>query len=94
MPHFVLTCLDKPGALENRMATREAHLAYVAKHKDKVKLGGPLLDGEGNMNGSLIILEVEDRAAAEAFTRDDPYTTAGVFGSVDIRGVRLALGQP
>ena len=29
MPLFVLTCIDKPDALQVRMGAREAHLAYV-----------------------------------------------------------------
>ena len=91
MPLFVLTCLDKPGALDVRMGARDAHLAWA---KDKpIRLGGPFLDAQGNMAGSLIILEVPDMAAAEAFRDGDPYGKAGLFQSVDIRPFRVTLGQ-
>lgn len=92
MAHYVLTCLDHPGALERRLATREAHLAYIADNADIVKLGGPLLDAHGQPNGSLIILEVEDVQAAEAFAHKDPYRKANVFERVDIRPLRVTVG--
>ena len=91
MPLFVLSCIDKPDALQLRMATREAHLAWA---KDKpIRLGGPFLDAQGNMAGSLLILDVEDLAAAQAFSAADPYTKAGLWRSVDIRPFRATIGQ-
>lgn len=92
MPLFVLTCIDKPNALELRLKTREAHLAYV-RNPAVVKLGGPFLDEAGEMAGSLLIIEAEDLAAAKAFGAGDPFFIAGVFQSVDVRPFRLTLGQ-
>lgn len=91
MPLFVLTCTDKPDALDLRMQTREAHLAYV-RGSNTVKIGGPLLNEAGDMAGSLLIIEADDMAAARAFSAADPYTSAGVFESVEIRPFKLTLG--
>jgi len=93
MPQFVLICIDKPDALEVRMAAREAHLAYIRERIGQVKLGGPFLNEKGDMAGSMLILEVGDRAEAEAFNRDDPYTKAGLFERVEIRPFRATIGQ-
>lgn len=93
MPLFVLSCLDKPDSLALRMATREAHLAYVRPQLAVLKLGGPLLDEAGDMTGSLMIVEVADRAAAEAFSANDPYTRAGLWQRVEITPFRVTLGQ-
>ena len=93
MALFVLRCLDKPGALELRMATREAHLAYLQPQGDAVKLAGPLLGADGSPVGSLLIIDVEDLAAAQAFSAADPYTKAGLWGDVEIAAFRLTLGQ-
>lgn len=92
MPLFVLTCLDKPGALQARMNARESHLAYV-RETGVMKLAGPLLDEAGDMAGSLMIIEVEDLAKAKAFSAEDPYRKAGVFESVDIRPFRVTVGE-
>ncbi|MBL8555040.1 MAG: YciI family protein [Phenylobacterium sp.] len=94
MPTFVLYCVDKPNALDLRLANREAHLAYVRSKADVVKLGGPMTDDAGDMAGSLLILDVADRAAAEAFTAADPYSLAGLFERVEIRPIRITLGKP
>lgn len=93
MPLYALMCLDKPNALDVRLGAREAHLAYVRERLDQVKLAGPLLDDAGGMAGSLLILDVADRAAAEAFNAADPYTLAGLWGSVDIRAFKASIGQ-
>jgi uncharacterized protein YciI len=92
MPLFVLICIDKPGALGLRMATREAHFAYAGAHRGAVRLGGPFLDEGGEMAGSLIILEAADLAAARAFSAADPYTLAGLFQSVEIRPWKATFG--
>lgn len=91
MPLFVLTCIDKPGALEVRLATREAHIAF-ARESGALKLGGPFLDAAGEMAGSMLIIEAEDLAAAKAFSEADPYRKAGLFQSVDIRPFRITIG--
>ena len=93
MPLFALICFDKPGSLDLRMATREAHLAYVGQHRAMLKVAGPLLDEAEGMAGSMFILEAPDRAAVEAFTAADPYSQAGLFGQVEIRGYRASGGS-
>ena len=45
------------------------------------------------MCGSLVILEAEDLAAAEAFAAGDPYAVAGLFERVEIRGFRPLFGM-
>lgn len=94
MPLFTLTCLDKEGALDLRMATRPDHLAYVGSFGAAVKLAGPVLDGpEGNPKGSFFILDMPDEAAANAFANGDPYLTAGVFGHRTIHAFRHVIGN-
>jgi hypothetical protein len=76
------------------MATREAHFAYARSFPaGAIRLGGPFLDEKGDMAGSLIIIDVADLAAAQAFNRDDPYQTAGLFERVEIRPWRATFGE-
>lgn len=88
---FILIAHDKPGALEIRKANREAHLAYL-KETDVGTFGGPMLDAEGNMCGSMLVLDVPDMAAAEAWAANDPYAKAGLFASVEIKGFKQVVG--
>ena len=80
---FAVYALDKENSLEIRMETRERHLAYLMN--SPLVFAGPLLDEEGNMCGSLIVLEMEDVSQVEEFTENDPYAIAGLFESVEIR---------
>lgn len=93
MPLFVLFCVDKPGSLALRMATREAHLVYMRDKAGMVKLGGPMLDDDGAMAGSLLIVEAPDRAAALELNAQDPYTLAGLWERVDVKAFKATLGQ-
>jgi uncharacterized protein YciI len=88
---FALITKDKPGALQTRMDNREAHLAYVAD-TGVVELGGPFLDDAGQMCGSLIVLDVEDIAAAQAWAESDPYARAGLFESVTLQPWKKVIG--
>ena len=93
MPLFAMVCIDKPDALQVRMAAREDHLAYVRERREQVKLGGPFLDANGDMAGSLIIVEAENLQAAQAWNAADPYTLAGLWERVEIKPFRATIGQ-
>jgi len=90
--NFVLTCIDKPDSLALRLANRDAHLDYVRRHPQFVRLAGPFLDARGEMAGSLFIVEAGDIAAVEGFTASDPYALAGLFERVEIRAWRATVG--
>ena len=85
---FALINTDRPNSFDLRMATRSAHLEWLAGHQSKLVSGGALLDTEGKPSGSLIVVDVEDRAAAEAFAAADPYTKAGLFEGTVVRPFR------
>ncbi|HVN01562.1 MAG TPA: YciI family protein [Caulobacteraceae bacterium] len=93
MATFVLICIDRPDALELRLATRQAHFDYLAANPGVVRLGGPFLNAAGEMAGSLLLIEADDLAAAEAFGAADPYRLAGLFERVEIRPWRATVGQ-
>ena len=89
--HVALIALDRPNALEVRKANREAHLAHV-RASGIVEQAGPFLNAAGEMIGSLLILNVPDMAAAEAFAADDPYAKADLFESVALRPWNRVIG--
>ncbi|MGJ8615661.1 MAG: YciI family protein [Sulfitobacter sp.] len=78
-----LIAKDKAGAQSIRAENRPLHLDYL-KSTDMVAQAGPLLDAEGGMIGSLIILDVTDMATAQDWADNDPYAKAGLFGSVEL----------
>ncbi|HEY5070915.1 MAG TPA: YciI family protein [Caulobacteraceae bacterium] len=92
MAHFALICIDKPGSLGLRLATRAAHFEYARAHPGFIRLAGPFLDEAGEMTGSLILMEAEGIEAVRAFNAADPYTLAGLFERVEIRPWKATFG--
>jgi uncharacterized protein YciI len=92
---YVVYCVDKPGAGHLRAQSREAHFAYLEKHKDILVLGGATLDEDDTTRtGSLLIINVADRAAADAFAAGEPLAKAGVFESVTVTRMRRGQWNP
>lgn len=90
MPLFAVICRDKPGALQIRLDTRDAHLAHI-RDSGIVAMAGPLIE-EGEMRGSLVILEAADLDAARAWAEADPYKAAGLFASTEITEWKKVIG--
>lgn len=90
MPLFALICTDKAEHEDTRKANRDAHLAYLAS-TGCVTFAGPFLDGS-KMTGSLVVIDVADRAAAEEWAANDPYAKAGLFAKVRIEEWKKVVG--
>ncbi len=88
---IALITKDKAGALQTRLDHRDAHLAYIAE-TGVVDMAGPFLDADGEMCGSLIILEVADMATAQDWADNDPYNKAGLFQSVVLQVWKKVIG--
>ncbi|MGD1880676.1 MAG: YciI family protein [Kiloniellaceae bacterium] len=90
--NFVLTCVDKTDHGHLRTENRPAHLDYLKSNLDKIVLAGPTTTEDGQaMTGSVLVIAVADRAAAEAFATGDPYAKAGLFESVTIKPFKKVL---
>lgn len=90
MPLFAVICRDKPGALQVRLDTRDAHLAHI-RDSGIVAMAGPLME-DGQMCGSLVVLDTDDLTAAQAWAAGDPYKAAGLFASVDVIAWNKVIG--
>jgi len=88
---FAIIATDRPDSLDLRMATREAHLRYLAAEPARLVQAGPLLDQAGRPCGSLLVVEFADRDAVDAFVAADPYSKAGLFESVTVLGHRTVF---
>ena len=88
---FAVICDDKEGALDVRKANRPDHVAYL-KSSGVVTQAGPFLDAAGEMCGSLVIIDVADQEAADAWSAGDPYAKAGLFEHVAVRPWNRVIG--
>lgn len=84
--HYIVFAVDKPGHVDLRLANRPAHLEYLKSKRDIIVTAGPMQSDDGDaMIGSMLVLDVPDRAAAEDFAKGDPYAKAGLFESTVIK---------
>jgi uncharacterized protein len=83
---YAVICLDRPGTKALRDRTRLAHMEYIDKYRDKMVVGGALLDDEGETRvGMVLAINLPSRSAVEAFMAQEPYNRAGIFECVAIR---------
>ena len=89
---FAVICKDKAAdGLALRLANRPDHLAYLESLGARLRCAGALLGSEGgDPLGSLLIVEADTLADAQAIADDDPFAKTGVFESVEVRPWRLA----
>lgn len=90
--HFAVIAQDdkRAGTLEKRLNARAAHMSGLREMKadGRVVDGGAILDRDGNMVGSVMLLNFPDRASLDAYIATEPYQRQGVWGNVDIFEVR------
>ncbi|MEM5583718.1 YciI family protein [Roseibium sp. AS2] len=91
---YALICTDKHGALQTRLDNRTAHLEFLNGLGGSLKAAGPFLDDDGNMTGSLVVIEASNRDEILAISQEDPYARAGLFESVEIRPWNWAIKNP
>lgn len=90
---------DNEGSLEQRTATRPAHLARLEQllEDGRLVLAGPFpaidteTPGMTGFTGSLIVAEFESLEAAKAWADADPYVAAGVYRDVTVKPFKKAL---
>jgi uncharacterized protein YciI len=82
---FAVIRHDKPDSVALRQSTRPKHLEYLDRVIACITGGGALLNDQGQQIGSILFIDVPDRAAAEHFAGTDPFEAAGLFASTHIQ---------
>ena len=96
---YAIISQDKPGTLEQRLATRPAHLErlHALQDEGRLLLAGPhpAIDstdpGEAGFTGSLVVAEFPSLDDAQIWADADPYVTAGVYVQVTVKPFKKVL---
>jgi uncharacterized protein YciI len=94
MNQYLVTAYDytDEGALPRRMNVRPHHLDNIAGLKEKGNYikGGAILNEEGKMIGSAMIMQFENEGELDAWKQSEPYITQKIWEAVDIKPFRVA----
>jgi uncharacterized protein len=79
-------------ALERRKNIRAVHLAGAKKLKENNNfiLGGAILDEQGNMRGSVMMVQFENEIEFKHWYANEPYITGGVWQVIEVKPFRVA----
>lgn len=83
---------DDAEALNRRLAARDGHMAYgemAAKTGEQI-VAAAMLGNDGNMNGSVMIVEFDDIDAVKAWLDKESYVTGNVWQDIQIIPCKLA----
>lgn len=94
MDQYIVTAYDHTDseAFERRMGVRPHHLdaAKVLKENGNYVIGGAILNEEGKMMGSVMILQFETEEELNAWKQGEPYITQKIWESVDVKPFKVA----
>ena len=92
---FIILTTDKPDSLHIRTNNRPEHPEYLESFGKQLVAGGATLSDDGEtVTGSFLLVDLADRAAAEAFAAGDPFAKAGLFAKTEIRRWRNVFFNP
>jgi uncharacterized protein YciI len=94
MNQYLVTAYDYTDveALQRRMNVRPHHLdgARELKETGNFVLGGAILNDEGKMIGSVMILQFENEEELQTWQQTEPYITQKIWESYDTKPFKVA----
>jgi uncharacterized protein YciI len=91
---FMLLAYDgkDSGALSRRRAARESHLALGDRlvTEGKLLFAAAILDADGKMIGSMLVLEFPSRIELDEWLEIEPYVSGDVWREIEIRPAKVS----
>ena len=91
MMQFIIKAYDGPDMLKKRMEVRPKHLEGMGKLNEHIICAGGLLDDEGKMKGSVLVMEFEDRTALDSYLVSEPYIVEHVWDKVEVEILNVVI---
>ena len=88
---FIVKAYDGKNMLEKRMAVRPRHLEGMKALGKQIICAGGLLDEEGRMKGSALVMSFPDRAALDNYLKNEPYVSEGVWEKIEVETMNVVL---
>ena len=88
---FIVKAYDGEGMLDKRMEVRPRHLEGIERIKEHVICAGGLLDDEGKMKGSVLIMEYDNREQLDEYLANEPYVQEKVWQNIEVERMNLVI---
>ncbi len=89
---FMIKALDGENKLAKRMEVRPRHLEGMEKLRSHIICAGGLLDNEGKMKGSVLILDFPSRDDLDSYLVSEPYVVEQVWEKIEIETMNVVIG--
>ncbi len=90
---FLIRAYDGEGKLDKRMEVRPKHLEGMTKLSDHIISAGGLLDDEGKMKGSALIMDFQSRKELDDYLAGEPYVLAGVWEKIEVESINVVIAN-
>lgn len=88
---YMIRALDGENMLEKRLEVRQAHLDNLSSIKGKILCAGGLLDEEGKMKGSALVIDFDSPEALQEYLDSEPYIKTGVWQDVETHRMNVVI---
>ena len=91
MEQFVVRAYDGKGMLEIRLEVRPRHLEGMERIRQHVVCAGGLLDDEGKMKGSMLVMEFVNRQELDEYLANEPYVQEHVWEKIEVERMNVVI---
>ena len=90
---FMMKAYDGPNMLEKRMEVRPRHLEGMSRLNEHIICAGGLLDEEGKMKGSALIMNFDSRAELDTYLAAEPYVIEKVWQKIEVEPMNVVIAN-
>ncbi len=90
---FLIRAYDGEGKLDKRMEVRPRHLEGMKKLNGHFISAGGLLDEEGKMKGSALIMDFESRKELDEYIANEPYVVEKVWEKIVVEPINVVIAN-
>ena len=91
MMQFVIRAYDGEGMLDKRMEVRPRHFEGMEKMKEHTLCAGGMLDEDGKMIGSLLVMEFQTREELNEYLANEPYVVEHVWERIEVERMNVVI---
>lgn len=90
---FLIRAYDGEGKLDRRMEVRPRHLEGMKKLSGHIVCAGGLLDDEGKMKGSALVMDFGSRKELDDYLANESYVIEKVWEKIEVEPMNVVIAN-